>query len=128
MKTATLLVTLTIASGWAQVGPPPSPRPVVSEAAKPASSGTIPKAAPKTALSRQSLKSVEDDFNAKLASFNPGDPVYMLGATRGIYLQGYGAVFSAELDLVQSPTINPFQKTISPEQAKTIHDRKVKQL
>jgi len=43
-------------------------------------------------------------------------------------LQGFGAVFTVELDLVQSPTINPFQKEIPPQQAASIYARKQKQL
>ena len=90
--------------------------------------GSIVKAASRPALSRQALKASEDGFNAKLGTFNPTDPVYMLGATRGVYLQGYGVVFSAEMDLVQSPTITPFQRTIEPPQVDSIYARKQKQL
>src|SRR5579872_7538157 len=129
MKNATLLLTLAAACGYAQVGPPPAPRPVAAEAAKPApSTGAMAKSLPRPAITRQLLRPAEDLFNLKLATFNQADPVYLLGATRGVYLPGFGAVFTVELDLVQSPTINPFQKEISPEQAASIYARKQKQL
>jgi hypothetical protein len=106
----------------AQVGPPPG-RPAAKLAPE-AGAGSIPKAT----LTRQGFKILEDGFNLKLATFNPSEPVYMLGTTRGVYLQGFGAVFSAELELVQSPTINPFHQKILPEEITSTHARKVKQL
>ena len=86
------------------------------------------KSTPRLTITRQILRPAEDLFNTKLATFNDADPVYILGATRGIYLPGFGAVFSVELDLVRSPTITPFQKEISPQQAESIYARKQKQL
>src|ERR1700681_618991 len=46
-------------------------------------------------------KSLDDRFN-RLWSDNP---FVVLGPTRGIYLEGYGAVFTAEVNLVAGPTI-----------------------
>jgi hypothetical protein len=124
MRNITFLTLLAAAVGCAQVGPPPS-RPAAKLApTASAGAGSISK----PAFSRQTLKVLEDGFNLKLAGFNPGEPVYMLGSTRGIYLQGFGAVFSAELELVQSPTVNPFHQKILPEEVVATHARKVKQL
>src|SRR6202790_3774579 len=46
-------------------------------------------------------KSLDDRFN-KLWSDNP---FVVLGPTRGVYLEGYGAVFTAEINLVAGPPI-----------------------
>ena len=118
MRFATFL--LLMSPAWAQLARP------VAKAAPPA-----PPAAGGTAgfsLTRQAFKALEDGFNTKIGTFNPADAVYVLGATRGVYLQGYGVVFSAELDLIQSPTINPFHTKITPEEVVSTHNRKLKQL
>lgn len=119
---AMMLLTVPV---WAQM-----PRPVAAAPAKAAPAKPAPaKAAPaKVTISRQTLKTLEDGFNLKLTSFNRAEPVYMLGTARGVYLQGYGAVFSAELDLIQSPTTNPFHQTILAEEVVSTHMRKLKQL
>ena len=70
------------------------------------------------------LKEVETATDRQFA----GDPWQFLGDTRGTYLSGYGAVFTFELSLVQMPTVWPFNPTITPQQKKSVHDRKAKQL
>jgi hypothetical protein len=115
MKLAAFL--LLTAPVWAQM-----PRPV-AKATVPAT----PLGGSRGGVTRQSLKTLEDGFNVKLANFNPGEAVYMLGATRGVYLQGYGVVFSTELDLIQSPTTNPWHTKILAEEVTATHNRKLKQ-
>src|SRR5882724_6792216 len=57
--------------------------------------------APRVARNTVALteKSLDDRFN-KLWSDNP---FVVLGPTRGVYLEGYGAVFTAEINLVSAP-------------------------
>lgn len=52
----------------------------------------------------------------------------LLGGTRGIYLEGYGVVFSLELNLVAGPAITPFRQQISEEEIKRVHQRKLDRL
>ena len=47
------------------------------------------------------------------------------GFTRGLRLDDYGAVFTTEVDLVATPTVNMFQHSITPEQATDVHRRKL---
>ena len=73
---------------------------------------------------------IERTFDAKVAALandNLG-PVDLLGATRGIYLDGYGVVFTTEMGLVQTPTINPFNNTITDVAKDRVHSAKVKRL
>ena len=121
MKFATFL--LLTSPVWAQLA-----RPVAKAAAPPAPAPAAMAGAAGAGLTRQAFKTLEDGFNTKLGTFNPADTIYILGATRGVYLQGYGVVFSAELDLIQSPTINPFHAKITPEEVVSTHNRKLKQL
>jgi hypothetical protein len=77
---------------------------------------------------RQAVAGVEKRLDDKIASTGGADPVYVLGLTRGLYLQGFGAVFTAELDLVQTPRPSPFQKEIPKEVAVKVHTRKIQNL
>ena len=56
------------------------------------------------------------------------DPWDLLGEARGTYLPGYGAVFTSYLQLVTVTPISPFHLTVTPEEIKTAHDRKIKKL
>lgn len=73
---------------------------------------------------------LERNFDAKvsaLAADNLG-PVDLLGATRGIYLDGYGVVFTTEVGLIQTPTVNPFNKTITDAAKDRVHSAKITRL
>src|SRR5262249_28150418 len=73
--------------------------------------------------------SVENRLNDRLATIGPAtDRVYILGLIRGIYLDGYGSVYTAELDLVETPKPSPFRAEISKEEAAKVHQRKVANL
>jgi len=54
-------------------------------------------------LSLDVVRNLERVFDAKLDSAQP-QPINLMGATRGLYLPGYGLVFTAELDLTLTPT------------------------
>jgi hypothetical protein len=52
----------------------------------------------------------------------------VLGAARGIYLDGYGVVFTVEVSPIVTPTVNPFRPVMTePEKAK-VHQRKLERL
>jgi hypothetical protein len=77
------------------------------------------------------LVTLERGFDAKFAGIaaDANGPVDLLGATRGLYLDGYGVVFTAELSLVQTPTLNTFNNyRISDEQKVRVHSTKVSRL
>jgi hypothetical protein len=69
---------------------------------------------------------LEKRFDGKLSSLGgANDPLDLLGTTRGVYLDGYGAVFTAELSLIITPSTNPFRQTISEELKAQVHQKKV---
>jgi hypothetical protein len=69
---------------------------------------------------------LEKRFDGKLSGLGgANDPMDLLGTTRGLYLEGYGAVFTAELSLITTPGINPFRPTISEKLKEQVHERKV---
>jgi hypothetical protein len=70
------------------------------------------------------FKEVETETNARFA----GEPWDLLGDARGSYIPGCGAIFTFELSLVSVPPLNPFKLTVTPQEVRGIHDRKIKQL
>ena len=80
-------------------------------------------------VSRNSIVLVENSINEKLASYS-GDPYDVLGNARGTYLEGYGALFTVELDLINTGPINPnpFKQKITTQEVATARERKLKKL
>jgi len=86
-------------------------------------------AATEPAVSLSSLKTVEASINDRMRS-NINDPYDLLGPARGTYLEGYGAVFTVEMNLVLvSPlTFSPFKPTLSDKELLDLHERKAKKV
>ena len=86
-------------------------------------------AASEPVVSLASLKAVESSINDRMRS-NINEPYDLLGPARGTYLEGYGAVFTVEMNLVLvSPFMNsPFKQTISDKEISDLHERKVKKV
>jgi len=61
-----------------------------------------------------SIVSMQKSIDGKLAHIWPDEPFFVLGTTHGVYLDGYGAVFTAEINLVSAP-VSPFIPTPSKE-------------
>src|SRR5436190_650975 len=120
MKYAALLLIL-LGSADAQLAKPvasvavPGPEPVIGSKSSKIVRGTL------TALEKRL-----DGMLFDVGTVN--EPLDILGPTRGIYLEGYGTVFSSELSLVLTPTINPFNQTITKETIMRVHQRKLDRL
>jgi len=54
-------------------------------------------------VSRTSLRAMEKSIDGRLSELWTDVPYLVIGPTRGVYLEGYGAVFTAELNLVANP-------------------------
>jgi hypothetical protein len=88
-----------------------------------------PLASPSRSIARGTFTTLERRFDGMLKDLGtPNEPVDMLGATRGVYLEGYGVVFTVELSLVLAPTINPFRQSITPEAVVQVYQRKLERL
>ncbi|HEY7388804.1 MAG TPA: hypothetical protein VH640_09860 [Bryobacteraceae bacterium] len=77
---------------------------------------------------RQAVADTEKRLDAKIAQVGGKEKVYVLGLTRGLYLAGYGAVFTQEVDLIESPHPNPFHQQITPQEAAAVRQRKLENL
>jgi len=79
-------------------------------------------------VTRAALAGVEKNFDGRFATAYTPDAFDLLGATRGVYLEGYGAVFSTELNLIVSPNLSPFHQSFTKIEIARIHQRKVQRL
>ncbi len=83
---------------------------------------------PPARVSLASLAELSRSFDRDLRMFAPTDPIDVLGNTRGIYLDGYGAVFTTELSPVYTPGLSPFQPNISEQEKEKVRQRKLARL
>lgn len=84
--------------------------------------------ADKPKVNRPMIDAMEKSMDRKLSGLWPDDPVEVMGLTQGAYINGYGAVFMGEINLAPAAGISPFHPTISAEEAKRTHDKKVARL
>jgi len=79
-------------------------------------------------VSRAALEAMEISFDKRVRTISADFPFELLGNTRGVYLEGYGAVFTAEVNLSQSTNLSPFQLTIPKEYVAKLHARKLERV
>jgi hypothetical protein len=84
----------------------------------------LPGLAEKTGPTRADLLAIEKNLDNSLSRFYSDNPFNLLGRTRGVYLDGAGAVFTAEITLAPTPGISPFRPEISPEDKVKINQMK----
>ncbi len=85
-------------------------------------------AANHTRITRAALAAIEKNFDGRFTRAYTADAFDLLGSTRGVYLEGYGAVFSTELNLIMSPNLSPFHQSFTKIEIARIHDRKIERL
>jgi hypothetical protein len=74
-----------------------------------------------------SIVSSQRSIDGKLAHIWPDEPFFVLGNTHGVYLEGYGVVFTAEVNLVTAP-VSPLAPVPSKEMVTNHHDKKMKRV
>lgn len=60
-------------------------------------------------VTRNNMVTLEKLTDTKVMQLDASTPADVLGRTRGVYLDGYGAVFTAEVDLNPYAAPNPFR-------------------
>ncbi len=78
-------------------------------------------------IPRTSVERIERGFDKTIAALDPNDPFDLLGLTRGVYLDGYGIVFTTELNLVLTP-ISPFHPKPDAAGLAKLHSKKLQRL
>jgi hypothetical protein len=76
-------------------------------------------------IGRNSLIRLESRVDSFLVRGD--EPCQLLGDTRGLYLEGYGAVFTSMAALVATPMPTPFSD-FTQKDVEKVHARKLKQL
>ena len=85
-------------------------------------------AATESRVSRVTILSVQSSINQSFAPRGV-DPYQVLGDARGTYLEGYGTLFTIELDLIgRGLAMTPFKPTMTPEELESLRERKLKKL
>ena len=82
----------------------------------------------KQAVTREALAALEKSFDGRVARLGQEEPFDLLGSTHGVYLQGYGAVFSTEVSPIVTPSVSPFRPTIPKEMVEKIHQKKLERI
>lgn len=77
---------------------------------------------------RQEMAAMEKVFDQRMARLSLEQAVEVLGLTRGVYVEGFGAVFSAEINLAPAPGISPFRPSLSKEDVARVRELKQKRL
>ena len=77
-----------------------------------------------TGVKRGALIAMEKSFDNRIVRI-ADDPYILVGYTRGVYLEGYGAVFTAEVNLAIGPSQSPFRPVITKEDIDRIRSKKL---
>ena len=79
-------------------------------------------------VSRAQLKVLEASFDKRISHANIDDPYDLLGSTRAVYIDGFGVVFSNEVNLVIGPAITPFRPKLNADEVEKLRHRKFARL
>src|SRR5579862_1673684 len=120
MRLAGLLLVVGLVPSWGQISLKQQPGNAV--AAKPAGA-TVAGATPSVAIS--TIAAVETDLYRRLAASGGTDPCVVKVYNRGLYVSGFGATFTSEVDLINSIGLGPFKTTITPQEKDQTHKRKL---
>lgn len=80
-------------------------------------------------VTRPMLVAMEKSIDSRVARLSQDNPFVLLGPTRGIYLDGYGAVFTAEINLVSAPAaLMMFRPQFTKEEIEQHRQKKLERL
>jgi hypothetical protein len=79
------------------------------------------------AVSRAALAAVEKSMAQRLDKLVLGEPFLVLSPPLSVYLDGYGAVFTAEINLVPA-SITPFRPSFTKEEIGRVRQKKLERL
>ncbi|MCX7602647.1 MAG: hypothetical protein N2036_01085 [Bryobacteraceae bacterium] len=78
--------------------------------------------------SRQEIAAMERAMDQRFARMDLERPVEVLGLTRGMYVDGFGVIFTAEVNLLPAPGLSPFRPTLSRDEVMRLREQKLKRL
>jgi hypothetical protein len=78
-------------------------------------------------VSNATLLDIERSFDQRIQRLEFEDPVELMGYTRGVYLEGYGAVFTNEVNLAIG-SASPFGPGLTPAVLDRLRQKKLARL
>jgi hypothetical protein len=84
--------------------------------------------ADKPLVSRPAIMAAEKNFESHIGKLWPDDPVAFWVYPQGMYINGFGAVFSAQVNLAQGTAITPFHQSITKEEIVRLHNKKLERM
>jgi hypothetical protein len=79
-------------------------------------------------VNRSLVGAVELSMNKRMESLFPGEQFLLLGHTHGLYLDGFGCVFTARINLAEGPAPGPFLPQLPASARIALHQKKVERL
>lgn len=78
-------------------------------------------------VSRATLTAMEKSLDERIQRLWDDTPYLLIGTTRGVYLEGYGAVFTAEVNLVMNP-VSLMNTRLTKEDIAKVRQKKLDRL
>jgi hypothetical protein len=78
-------------------------------------------------VSRGTLAAMEKSLDERIVKLWSDNPYLLLGTTRGVYLEGYGAVFTAEVNLMANPS-SLMHAALSKDEIAAYHKKKLERV
>lgn len=75
-------------------------------------------------VNRGLIAAVEVSMNKRIEALVPGEQFLLLGHTHGVYLEGFGCVFTTRVNLAEGPAPGPFLKTLPEPVRAALHKKK----
>jgi hypothetical protein len=79
-------------------------------------------------VSRSMIEAMQRSLDNKLSGLWPQDPAEVMGLSQGTYIQGYGAILLSEVNLAPTAGITPFHLTVTPDEIRRTHEKKVQRM
>ena len=79
-------------------------------------------------IDRAAFTKVSDTVDNRFKTLWPDYPADLVGVTRTVYIRGYGAVITGEVNLAPSSGISPFHQSITKDDVTRAHQKKVQRM
>jgi hypothetical protein len=110
MKLTIFLVAAGLVPASAQLAPmKQAPSTVAAKPAGPMGTAST------SSVALPAIVALEKEMDGRIASTGGADPCQIWGASRGVYVSGIGAIFTAEVELAATPGAAAMFQAISPE-------------
>ena len=79
-------------------------------------------------VNRSLISAVEVSMNKRVEALVPGEQFLLLGHTHGVYLDGFGCVFTTRVNLAEGPGLSPFRPKLPESERAALRKKKLERL